>query len=345
MASLTREQLRDLYRYLLLTRGLEDRLERLLRQGFFWGGLYRSLGQEATAVGAAAALEAGDWLAPSLRDTGALLVRGVEPVDLLRQYLARAGSPSGGKDSACHFSLPELHLLGPIGPLGPQVSVLAGVALALRLRRESRVCLTFLGDGASRTGVAHEGFNFAAVQRLPVVIVLVHNRWAFSTRSDRQAAVDDWLDVAAAYGVPAASVDGNDVLLVHDEVRRAVDRSRRGEGTMMVVAETYRMAGHAEHDPQSYVAGDELAAWRARDPIDRLETYLVEAGFESRAGLAVVKESVRRELEAAVELALSSEMPEPDEARFGTCAADAASVPWTRCSPVYEDLQPPGSEL
>lgn len=338
MASLTREELRDLYRYLLLTRGLEERLERLFKQGQIVGGLYRSLGQEATAVGSAFALDDGDWLAPSIRDMGALLVRGLHPREMLLQYMAREGSQCGGKDNTTHFTIPELGLLGPISPLGTQLCVLNGVALAFRLRGEPRVCLTYQGDGASRTGAAHEGLNFAAVQRLPVVVILEHNRWAFATRSEREAAVEDWVDVAAAYGVPATSVDGNDVLEVYDATREAVERARRGEGMTLIVAETYRMIGHAQHDPQHYVPEDELLEWRGRDPLARFQSYLLESGFESRAALAVVKEGVRRLLETAVDEALAAPMPEPEEALTGTLAGDAAAVPWTRRAHAYPDL-------
>ena len=338
MASLTREGLRDLYRFLLLTRGLEERLDLLFKQGHVVGSLYRSLGQEATAVGSAFALEEGDWLAPSTRDLGALLVRGLHPRDMFLQYMARDGSPCDGKDNVNHFTIPELGLLGPISPLGTQLCVLNGVALAFRMREEARVCMTYQGEGATRTGASHEGLNFAAVQRLPMVVVLEHNRWAYSTRSSQEAAVSDWLDVASAYGVPAASVDGNDVLAVHDECRRAVERARRGDGLTIIVAETYRMLGHAQHDPQTYVPESELEEWRARDPIDRMESYLVESGFESRAALAIVKEGVRRELVAAVDDALAARMPAGAEARSGVVEGHVAPVPWTRHEPVYGDL-------
>jgi pyruvate dehydrogenase E1 component alpha subunit/2-oxoisovalerate dehydrogenase E1 component alpha subunit len=314
LSSLTSEELRELFRYLVLSRGLEERLEHLLKQGQVVGDLYDGRGQEAAVVGSAFALEEGDWLAPSLREMGALLH---------------------------HLTIPHLGLLGPIGPLGAHLCVLNGVALAFRMRGERRVCLTYLGDGASRTGAAHEGLNLAAVQRLPLVVILIHNRWAFGTRSDQQAAVADWIDVAAAYGVPAASVDGNDVLQVYDETRRAVDRARRGEGVTLIVAETYRMQGHAQHDSQEYVPAEELHEWRARDPIDLFERYLIDSGFESRPSLAVVKEAVRRELAAAAEEALSAPMPEPEGARFRTVEGEDIPVPWTRREAVYEDVGQP----
>jgi pyruvate dehydrogenase E1 component alpha subunit/2-oxoisovalerate dehydrogenase E1 component alpha subunit len=332
MASLTREQMLEMYRSMCLTRALEERLERLFKQGHIVGGLYRSLGQEATAVGSAYALEPEDWLAPSIRDMGALLVRGLAPVDMFRQYTARRDAPTGGKDNTNHFTIPELGILGPVSPLGTQLAVLNGVALSFRIRGESRVCMTYQGEGATRTGTSHEGLNFAAVQRLPMVVVLEHNRWAFSTRSDREAAVGAWTDVAGAYGLPVRQVDGNDVLEVYDAAREAVDRARRGEGASLIVAETYRMLGHAQHDPQPYVDPAELEAWRERDPIDCFGRYVIENGLATDEGLAAMRREIESEVAAAADEAVAGPRPDPEEARTRAYAAEPADggVPWTR---------------
>lgn len=346
MGSLSRQELREIYRYLLLTRRLEERFERLFKQGKIVGGLYRSLGQEATAVGSAFALEEGDWLAPSIRDLGALLVRGLRPVDMLLQYTARAGSLTDGKDNTNHFTVPSLGLLGPVSPLGTQLCVLNGVALAFKMRGESRVCMTYQGEGASRTGASHEGLNLAAVRHLPMVVILEHNRWAFSTRSSREAAVREWTDVAGAYGVPTVSVDGNDVLAVYDAARPAVERARRGEGLTLIVAETYRMLGHAQHDAQPYVPQEELDEWRERDPIDRFRRWLLDQGFETEDTVGAIANSVAGELDEAVEEALSRPMPDPLDA-CTRVYAEAAGVPepWTRRQPVgYADVPAPGVE-
>ncbi len=339
MGSLTRQDLYEIYRYLRLTRGLEERFERLFKQGQIVGGLYRSLGQEATAVGSAWALEEGDWLAPSIRDLGALLVRGLRPVEMLLQYTARAKSPCAGKDNTNHFTVPARGLLGPISPLGTQLCVLNGIALAARLRGESRVCMTYQGEGATRTGASHEGLNFAAVQRLPMVVVLEHNRWSFSTRSDREASVSEWTDVARAYGMPVVAVDGNDVLATYDAARVATHRARRGEGASLIVAETYRMLGHAQHDAQPYVPEEELELWRDRDPIRRYERYLRDHDLASEEDLARLTGALDDELDRAVDEALASPMPEPEEALAGVYAEASAERPWTRREPVgYADL-------
>ena len=339
MSTLSATQLRELYRYLYLTRALEERFENLFKQGQIVGGLYRSLGQEATAVGTAYALGEEDWVAPSIRDLGAILVRGVEPRLMLRQYMARDNPWTGGRDNTTHFTVPELGILGPVSPLGTQISVLNGVALAFRIRGEDRVCLAYQGDGASRTGAHHEGMNFAAVQDLPMVAVLEHNRWAFSTPSDREAAVEDWTDVAAAYDVPVEQVDGNDVLRVYDATRAAVDRAREGGGMQLIVAETYRMLGHAQHDDQKYVSEEELEAWRERDPLHRYEAYLQEAGLAGEEERAEIRRDVDEELDEAVQEALDTPRPDPRDAGSRVWAdEEGPRVPWTRRSPVgYED--------
>ena len=192
--------------------------------------------------------------------------------------------------------------------------------------------------GATRTGAAHEGLNLAAVQRLPLIVILVHNRWSFGTSSDRQAAVQDWLDVAGAYGVAATTVDGNDVLHVYDEAHRAADRARRGEGVTLIVAETYRMEGHAQHDRQEDVPEAELREWSARDPIERFEGYLLDSGSESPESMAAVREAIDRQLADAVEEALSRPMPDPESAAHSTFADRSAPIPWTRRDRVYDDL-------
>lgn len=335
--------MRALYRLLCLTRALEERLEVVFKQGHVVGGLYRSLGQEATAVGCGYALADGDWVAPSIRDLGALLARGLDPREVLRQYTARGTSLCAGKDNTNHFTVPELGILGPISPLGTQLCVLNGVALSFRTRREPRVCFTFQGDGASRTGTSHEGLAMAAALNLPIVVVLQHNRWAFGTPSTHVAAVEKWEDVAGAYGVPAVTVDGNDVLQVYDAAAAAIARARAGDGMTLLVAETYRMLGHAQHDAQKYVPEEELQAWRDHDPIQSFADYLIEFGFESEEALEGIRGEVHSELDDAVDDVLGEPYPPADEARtrvYADAALDAP-VPWTRRPvPGYEGLRP-----
>jgi len=344
MGTLTRDELRELHRSLLLTRLVEEKLERLVKQGEVVGNLYRSLGQEATAVGSAFALEDGDWVCPAIRDLGALFARGLEPEEMFLQYMARGTSLTGGKDTTTHFVQPDLGILGPISPMGTAISVMAGMAQAFRAAGSDRVCLTYQSEGGSRAGAFHEGTNLAAVREVPLVLVLEHNRWAYSTPSEVEGAVESWADVAEAYDLPLRHVDGNDVLEVYDATAEGVERARAGAGATMIVAETYRMLGHAQHDPQPYVSEEELEAWRERDPVDSFESYLVEMGFASETGLEEIRDGVRSRVDEAADAALEAPRPRPGEARTGVYAPDGggepdAAVPWTRRPVVgYPDL-------
>ncbi len=341
MQTLQPDDLRELYRFLLVTRGLEERLDRLFKQGKVVGGLYRSLGQEGTAVGTAYALDDGDWLAPSIRDMGAMLVRGLPAVEMLIQYMARDSRFTHGKDNTTHLTDHELGLVGPISPLGTQLCVVNGVALAFKLRGQDRVCMAYQGEGASRTGASHEGLALAAAGNLPIVVVLEHNRWAFGTRSNREAAVRDWADVGKAYGLPVTSIDGNNVLEAYEAAREAVARARNGEGPTLIVAETYRMLGHAQHDAQTYVLREELEEWRARDPIDRFHRLLVAGEVLSEEELLALRETVDRELDEAVEIALSTPTPAAETAVTDVYQepTDPRVHPWTRREVVgYPDL-------
>lgn len=308
--SLRPEQKRDLYRFMLLNRFVEERLVNLYRQGKVVGGLYRSLGQEATSVGTAYALSPGDLLAPLIRNLGSVLVRGVPARDVLTQYMARSTSPSHGKDCNLHFSVPELGVYAPISMLGTLIPVVTGMLLAERMKGRKTVGMTYIGDGGTSVGAFHEGLTFAAVQKLPLVLVVEHNGWAYSTPFSRQCAAATLADKAPGYGIPGVVVDGNDVLAVHEATREAVDRARAGGGPTLLECKTYRMKGHAEHDAQAYVDKAELEEWRARDPIARFERHLEESGALDAAGRAAVVAELQARLDEDVAFAESSPFPE-----------------------------------
>lgn len=330
MSELKRSQHHELYYYMKLTRSLEERLELLFLQGKVVGGFYRSLGQEAQSVGAAYALGPGDWFSPAIRNLGAMLTRGIPLSTLLLQYTAAQDAPTGGKDNITHFHDRQRGFIGPISPLGTTLCVLVGVALSFKLRGERRVALTFLGDGATRTGAAHEGINFAAVQRLPFVVVVEHNGWAFATRTSEQTAEESLVEMARAYGVHGAQVDGNDVVAVYGASKQAVERAREGGGMTIIEVKTYRMKGHAQHDSQSYVLEEELETWRGRDPIDRYIGYLRENGLAGDEEIAQLDRRVEAELDEAVEQALASPPPQPEVALEGVYAGGPQPPPWAR---------------
>ncbi|MBI1723294.1 MAG: thiamine pyrophosphate-dependent dehydrogenase E1 component subunit alpha [Gemmatimonadetes bacterium] len=341
-AGLAREQLLELYYLLRLTRSLEERLTNLYRQGKVIGGLFRSLGQEADAVGSAYALDRdkGDFLAPLTRNLGSMLVQGAEPLQIIRQYMAKATSPSGGREMNIHFGSIEKGYIGQISHLGDMVPVMAGVCLSFRIRKEPRVGLVYVGDGATSTGTFHEGINFATVQRLPLVCIMENNGFAYSTPLHKQTAVKRLVDKAAGYGAHADSADGNDLLAVYEVTQRAIERARAGGGVTMIELTTYRRKGHAEHDNQGYVPKEELALWEAKDPVDRYERRLDETGWVSAGEREAVRARIERELDDAVAAAEHDSFPEPETAIADLYASPAAQEPlWYRAGTA------PGSRL
>src|SRR5678816_3406593 len=189
---------------------------------------------------------------------GAMLVKGATPVEILRQYMAKADSPTRGRELNIHFGDLERGFIGQISPLGDMVPVMAGVTLSFRMREEDRVGLVYVGDGATSTGAFHEGINFAAVQRCPLVVIVENNGYAYSTPIAKQTAAAQMVDKAIGYGVHGAQADGNDVLAVYDVTIDCVDRARAGGGVSLIELMTYRRKGHAEHDNQSYVPPGEI---------------------------------------------------------------------------------------
>ena len=331
-AGLTRGQLLQLYYWMRLTRTLEERLVALYRQTKVVGGLFRSLGQEADAVGSAFALRREDVLSPLIRNLGSMLVKGATPVEILRQYMAKGDSPTRGRELNIHFGDTERGFIGQISPLGDMVPVMAGVTLSFKMRGEARVGLVYVGDGATSTGAFHEGINFAAVQRCPLVVVIENNGYAYSTPTRKQTLATRFVDKAIGYGIPGEQADGNDVVATYEVTKRAVDRARAGEGVSIVELMTYRRKGHAEHDNQSYVPPGEIDKWtRENDPIDRYHARLrSELGF-AEAELSEVDARVRRDVDDATEIAERSPAPEPLDALVGVYATPPAEEPlWFR---------------
>ncbi len=332
---LSRDELIQLYYYLQLTRQVEQVLSNLYRQQHVLGGLYRSLGQEATAVGSAWALRrandgTGDIMAPAIRNLGSLFVMGAQPADIMMQYMARAGSPTQGREQNVHFTDFQRGWIGLISHLGIMIEVMSGVALSFRLRGEPRVALAYIGDGGASTGAFHEGFNLAAVQRAPLVVIVENNAYAYSTPVSRQTAAASFVLRAPAYGVYGDQCDGNDVFAVYAMTRKAVERARRGEGAALLEVITYRRKGHAEHDAQHYVPAGEVAAWEARDPLLRFEKKVTAEGWLGTRELAAVAQRVEAEVDAARTLAEASPLPDARQALAEVAGGQTVATPWTR---------------
>ncbi len=320
-AALSADQLLEVYYYLRLTRTLEERLVALYRQTKVIGGLFRSLGQEAESVASAYALERGrnkDILSPLIRNLGSLLVMGAQPVEILRQYMAKADGPTRGRELNVHFNDLEQGYLGQISHLGDMIPVMAGIALSFKLRGEPRVGLVYIGDGGTSTGTFHEGLNLAAVQRLPLVVIGEYNHWAYSTPPEKQFAVKDLAEKAKGYGIPSVTVDGNDVFAVYEATRFAVERARRGKGVHFVEVKTYRRKGHAEHDDQHYVPKDVLELWsKSNDPVDRYTQRVLAADLVSEPDMKDIDDRVRVEVDQATDACVNEPLPEGETALPG----------------------------
>ncbi|HET6639782.1 MAG TPA: thiamine pyrophosphate-dependent dehydrogenase E1 component subunit alpha [Gemmatimonadota bacterium] len=328
------ERLLDLYWYMLLNRRLEERLVNLYRQGKVVGGVYRSLGQEAESVGTAYALDARDYVSPLIRNLGSILVKGAEPVDILKQYMAKGTGPSKGKDLNIHFGDLSKGFIGPVSMLGDMIPVMAGVALGNRMQGRDSVCLVYIGDGGFSTGAAHEGWNFICANRLPVILVAEDNSYAYSTPTDRQMGNRNMVERAAGYGCAGVQVDGNDVLQCWHAGSKAVFRARSGGGPTLIEVKTYRRKGHAEHDDQRYVPAGELESWEAKDPVARYERWLLSEEIVDREQLDQIDGRVRSKLDAAVDEAERAPMPEPRTALDGVWSTPR----WTAEHPNFHDF-------
>src|SRR6266496_3188718 len=321
---LNKQQCIEIYRWMVLNRKMEQALENLYKQGKVVGGVYFGLGQEACSCASAYALAKDDWLAPMIRNQGSLLVRGFEPRDMMMQYMAKADSPTKGRDGTSHFGdIEKRNVVSPISMLGDLIPVMAGVALGARLQGRNIASMTYIGDGGQSMGVTYEGINLAAVQNLGLVLVVESNLWAYSTPSEMQYKVTDLAERAIGYGIPSVIVDGTDASQVYDAAREAVDRAHRGEGPTMIEAKMMRMKGHAIHDAADYVPKPVFDNWRKRDPIARFENYLINikkwlSPQEHKSLLAEVDAYLEKEREIAV----NSPMPAPESAEGGVYCED-----------------------
>ena len=344
---LTRQQYVDLYFYMKLNRAVEETMVKLFRQNKIVGGLYSSLGQEAISVGTCYALEERDWIAPMIRNIGALLVKGVPPRDIFMQHMAKYDSPTKGRDGTSHFGdLDKLHIVSPISMLGDLIPVMTGVAIGARYLGQKVVTMTWIGDGGSSTGVFHEGLNFAATQKAPFVLILENNLWAYSTPVRRQVPLENLADRAKAYGIDSYIVDGNNVVAVYNTAREAVERARAGEGPILIEAKTFRRLGHAQHDPAEYVPKEMRAHWEARDPIALYEKFLTAEKLLDAAGKKEIDDKLEKLLAAEREFAENSPMPPTEFAEGGVyCTGDDCHKIRAKWERPIEEVTPPRSSV
>ncbi|MBZ5694921.1 MAG: thiamine pyrophosphate-dependent dehydrogenase E1 component subunit alpha [Acidobacteriia bacterium] len=307
------ELLLGIYRLLLKCRISDEKARILFRQGKYGGNFYSAVGQEATNVGAAYGLRDDDWIAPSHRDWTSNIIKGAPLKFCFAQLFAKATSPDRGRSSPAHMGYPPLNVITPASSIAGQLSVGTGVAFGLKKHGRDSVVVAFFGDGATSTGTFHEALNFAGVHKLPCLYVCANNRWAESVPLRLQTALENLSDRAKAYGFPGVTVDGNDVLAVHDAAQAAVTRARAGEGPTLLECKTYRWYGHSEIDPAKYRTKEEVEGWKKKCPLAAFEKQLLDKKILTEAQKGQIASEITAEINAAVEFAEESPYPDASE--------------------------------
>ncbi len=311
---LDREDALQMYRHMLITRGVEERGHILYRQGKIPGSFYTGRGNEGASVGAAWAIRDGDLACALHRDMGVHIARGLEPWRIFAQYMGRVDGPTKGRDGNVHLADIRLGMITMVSHLPAMLPVAVGCALAFRIREEAKCAFAWSGDGATARGDFHEGVNLAAVRKLPCVFIIDNNQWAYSTPRHLGFNTPNVSDRAAGYGVPSVVVDGTDILASFEAVRDARERAVAGEGPTVIELVTLRMEGHAVHDDAFYVPKEDFEVWSAKDPIERFRTFLIENTGLTDDEDEQIRAGVKRLLTEQLEKAEASPEPDPESA-------------------------------
>ncbi len=311
---LSHEQLLEMFYWLKLIRSVDERLSALVKQGRVRSGVYTGIGQEAIIVGSCYGLRREDWICPLHRDMGAFFMKGVSVRDMMGQMLAKATGMSKGRDSALHSGVNELGIFGNTSMLGANLPVAVGLGLTFKMEKVDNVVVAYFGEGASNVGDFHEALNMAGVNKLPILFICENNQYAYSVPLEKTLAIDDVADRAEGYGFDGVAINGNDVLAVYQTVQGALARARKGEGSTLIECKTYRWHGHSEHDKAFYRTPEEVAMWKSRDPIVTFQTYLFGMNILTDEKVAEVEANVKAVIDDAVDYAMDSPDPEPEEA-------------------------------
>ena len=312
--NLDREHVRNVFRAMMTSRILENKLSSLYKAGKIVGGVYLGKGQEAVSASLAAGLIKGqDVYAPLIRDQAGRIAFGEDLLDCTRTYLGSVEGPMKGRDGNIHRGRPRDGMLAMISHLGSAIPAIGGMLLAKRLRgqMDGVVGATCVGDGCTSTGAFHEGLNTAAVEKLPLILTVANNQYAYSTPNDRQFVCKDLVDKAIGYGVRGHSVDGTDMLACISVMQEAVSRARQGEGPQLVVASMLRLNGHGEHDDGSYVDPALRASGLGRDSVEVGRAQMLEHGFADEAEISGWEAKCAEVVQEAVAIAQKENTPDP----------------------------------
>lgn len=310
---LPQETLMGMYRTMLTIRRFEETANQLFANGHVPGFLHSSVGEESTAVGACSTLRPNDYITSNHRGHGHCIAKGADIRLMMAELMGRRTGYGKGKGGSMHIADPDLGILGANGIVGGGLPIANGAAFAALQRGTDQVVISFFGDGASNEGSFHEALNLASVWKLPVIFFCENNGYAELTHQRFHMAISDVAVRAGSYGMPGLVLDGTDVIAVHEAVREAVARARRGEGPALVEAKTYRWRGHYEGDPQSYRPKAEVEEWMQRDCIAALRRRLLAAGLAREAEVERIHSEVEQAVVEAVRFAQESPLPEPTE--------------------------------
>ena len=311
------EKLIEMYFYMKISRMSENKLDVLYKQGKLPGATYPGIGQEASYVGCASALEEGDTISTTHRDMAALLTRGISVNEIMTQHFAKENSPTQGRGEDNYLGDLSKGIFSGVSMLPDMYPVSVGSALFFKNKKMANVAMPFCGEGATARGDFHESLNWAAIYDLPVVFVVVNNNFAYSTPNEIELPTNNASDRAKGYGIEGHTVDGNDVIKVYEVAKKAVDKARNGGGSTLIETKTMRMKGHAGHDGADYVSQDVLKKWAKKDPIAGFEKYLSEQGALSEEKKKQLEEEIAQTIEKAVDFAMQSDFPDPESLTTG----------------------------
>lgn len=308
-----KEFLLGLYERMFLIREFEEQVKFLFLEGSMPGTIHQCQGQEASAVGVCTALNDNDFITSTHRPHGHALAKGVTPESMLIELFGGATGCCKGKGGSMHVGDIEKGMLPAIAIVGGAIPVATGMSLAFKMKRTRQVTACFFGDGATSEGAFHEGVNMAAIWNLPVVFVCENNFYGASTHVSKVMRLEQVADRAAGYGIRGETVDGNDVVAVYEATRRAVEECRAGEGPVLLELETYRITGHSRRDPCTYQPKEERDRWKQGEPIGVFAERLLSRDDMDEEVLKAVRESVTKQVAAAIEVGRTAPKPTEDD--------------------------------
>ena len=309
-----KEKFKFMYEKMVRIRYFEERVKDLFAAGEMPGFVHLYLGQEAIASGVCATLNDDDYITSTHRGHGHIIAKGGELSKMMAELYGKVTGYNKGKGGSMHIACPELGILGANGIVSCGIPIATGAALSAKYRNSGQVTVCFFGDGASNEGAFHESLNAASAFDLPIVYVCENNLYAVGTRQSKVRKIEDIADRAPSYSMPGVVVDGNDVVAVYEVAKEAVERARAGEGPTLVECKTYRWRTHFEGEPDTYRPPEEVAAWRAREPISPYRKMLIDQKIFKQQDMDLIDQAVIDELDQAVEFARNSPLPQPEDA-------------------------------